>query len=77
MQVPQHPLENFSEFEVCRNAGTYGSVLLGFKHAVGCISRSMQSKNIYGISVLLAYLAMHDYLLEPLAKEFACKIPER
>ena len=62
--------------QVIADVGSYGSVLLGFQHAVGCISRSMQSKDIYGTAVLLAYLALHDYLLEPLAKEFASKIPE-
>ena len=52
--------------QVVSDIRTYGPILIGFQHAVGCITRSMQSKDIYGTAILLAYLALHDSLLEPL-----------
>jgi len=52
--------------QIVSDIRTYGPILIGFEKAAGCITRSMQSKDIYGTAILLAYLALHDSLLDPL-----------
>ena len=56
--------------QVLSEVRTYGQILQGFNRAAGCISRSMQSTDIYGTAILLAYMSLNTQLLEPLSSDW-------
>ena len=56
--------------QVLSEVRTYGQILQGFNRAAGCISRSMQSTDIYGTAILLAYMSLNTKLLEPLSTDW-------